>query len=380
MIEKVISFRKFLHQYPDLSGKEINTASLIKDFIQQKNPAQIIEQIGGAGLLAVFEFGEGGATILIRCELDALPIVEKNNFEHRSQNEGVSHKCGHDGHMAIVAGLIFWISDCAFDKGKILLLFQPAEETGKGALMMLNDKKLENIKPDYVFALHNLPGEPMHSVIVKTGYFSASVQSLIVKLKGIQAHASEPENGINPALAIAEIVESFSGLNEHNPQSDDFFMITVIHMLLGEKNYGIAPGEGELHFTLRTWSDQKMREVEQVLKDRVKNISKKYRLSFELEWLEYFPSIYNHPDCVALIKKAASANGLEIKKEVNPLRFGEDFGWFSQKYKSAMFGLGAGLHTPALHHVEYDFPDELLETGMNLFKSIISEIFNSFEE
>ena len=121
MISKeILKLRKELHQNPELSGNEINTAKRIKEFILTHNPTKIIENVGGNGLLAIFEFSKKGPTITIRCELDALPIVESNTFSHKSLIEGVSHKCGHDGHMAIVAGLALWIKNQKFKTGKIV--------------------------------------------------------------------------------------------------------------------------------------------------------------------------------------------------------------------------------------------------------------------
>ena len=138
---------------------------------------------------------------MIRCELDALPIQEANSLPYQSQHPGVSHKCGHDGHMTIVAALAPWLQQQTFAAGSVILLFQTAEETGKGAKSMLDDVKMEGIQPDYVFALHNIPGLPLHEIAVVAGQFSATVQSVAFQLYGQQSHAAEPENGKNPAWA-----------------------------------------------------------------------------------------------------------------------------------------------------------------------------------
>src|SRR5687767_11645364 len=132
MHSAILQLRKYIHQHPELSGFEEQTARQIIEFISTHHPAKIIDSIGGHGFVAIYEFGEG-PVILFRSELDALPIEEANEFEHRSIYKGVSHKCGHDGHMAILSGLIFRIKEMPFKKGKIILLFQPAEENGQGA-------------------------------------------------------------------------------------------------------------------------------------------------------------------------------------------------------------------------------------------------------
>ncbi len=379
MLQKIKQLRKILHCHPELSGNEAQTAQLIKEFIQQHHPStKFIEGIGGHGLAAVYDFGSSptGKTIVIRCELDALPIDEKNAFAHRSIHKGISHKCGHDGHMAIVAGLVFWIKEQTFEAGKIVLLFQPAEETGEGAYKVVNDPKFKNLQADYIFALHNLPGESMHSILTKIDSFSATVQSMTVHLIGKESHASEPENGINPTFAVAEIIQAFAEQNRPEPQNKDFVLLTPIHIHVGEKSYGISPAKGEIHYTLRTWNKQIMKQLEEKLLQIVAEICECHSLQFSFNWFEYFPTTHNNTYCNKIIQKATKVNKLIWKEQEFPLKFGEDFGWFSQEYKAAMFGLGAGLDIPALHHADYDFPDELIETGMKMFQSIITDILS----
>ncbi|MEP2238843.1 MAG: amidohydrolase [Maribacter sp.] len=374
MNKTLLQLRKQLHQNPELSGKEYETAKRIIEFVKDFNPTQIIEAIGGAGVVVVYDFEESGPTVAIRCELDALPIVEENTFVHKSDNYGVSHKCGHDGHMTIVAGLAEWLSMAEFKKGKVVLLFQPAEETGKGAAQVLEDERFLNLHPDYVFALHNLPGEKMNAVIVKSGFFSATVQSFRIQLTGKKSHASEPENGVNPAMAVAELIQEIQSLTNANASSSDFALLTPVHVHLGEKNYGISPDNAELHYTIRTWSGEVMSALESKIKQAVSKVSNTHKLKAEIDWFEFFPASNNNSDCVSLIEKAAHQNNLELVEHPKSLKFGEDFGWFSSKYKSAIFGLGAGEHQPALHHSDYDFPDELIETGLLMFKGLITDI------
>ncbi|WP_405414046.1 amidohydrolase [Maribacter sp. Asnod1-A12] len=374
MNKTLVQLRKQLHQNPELSGKEHNTAKRIIEFVKEYNPTEIISAIGGAGVAVVYEFEENGPIVAIRCELDALPIIEENTFEYKSDNYGVSHKCGHDGHMTIVAGLAEWLSVAEFKKGKVVLLFQPAEETGKGAAKVLEDDRFLNLDPDYVFALHNLPGEKMHSVIVKSGYFTATVQSFSIQLTGKKSHASEPENGVNPAIAVAELVQEIHALADTNVNSENFALLTPICIDLGEKNYGISPENAELHYTIRTWSRAVMTTLEEKIKQLVSTISSKHELKAEMGWFEFFPASDNNTECVTLIRKVANQQHIRLVKHPRSLKFGEDFGWFSSKYKSAIFGIGAGEHQSALHHSDYDFPDELIDTGLLMFKGLISGI------
>ncbi len=206
-LDELVNLRKELHRNPELSGKEKNTSDKINNFIGRFYPDEIITELGGHGLAFIFKGKEKGKTILFRSELDALPISEQNDFEYKSSIENVSHKCGHDGHMTILSGFASLLNDNKPAKGKVVLLFQPAEETGEGAAKVLEDKKFEQIKPDYVFALHNLPGYPAGSVVIKNGTFASASKGMIIKLHGKTSHASEPENGITPTPAVASIIQ-----------------------------------------------------------------------------------------------------------------------------------------------------------------------------
>lgn len=371
---ELLNLRKELHKNPELSSFEFETSNRIRKFVEKHNPSSIIENVGETGLAVIYKYKKKGKSITIRCELDALPIQEDNQFSHQSKTEGVSHKCGHDGHMAIVSGLIFWIKNQSFESGKIILLFQPAEETGKGAYQIIKDKKFKELQTDYYFALHNIPKEPLHSIILIEKGFSAEVQSLIIKVKGKESHAAEPENGINPAVGISDIIRIMSELSVNYPEDENFTVLTPVHINMGQKSYGISPAKGELHYTLRTWSNEKMLILKTQIEAVVKKTCHVHKLEYEVEWLEYFPASNNNITCNNYIEKAAQENKFKIIKRPYPFKFGEDFGWFSKKYKTAMFGLGAGIDTPALHNADYDFPDEIIETGISMFKSIISNI------
>ena len=371
---EIINLRKELHRNPELSSFEYGTAKRIRRFIEKHNPTDILENIGGTGLVAIYKYQKKGKSITIRCELDALPIQEENEFKHQSKKEGISHKCGHDGHMAIVSGLIFWLKNQSFNSGEIILLFQPAEENGKGANRVLKDERFKSLKTDYVFALHNIPKEPLNGIILIDKRFSAEVQSFIVSVKGKKSHASEPENGINPALGLSNIITTLSKLEVVKPEDKNFTLMTPVHINMGQIAYGISPANGELHYTIRTWNRKNMSALRVQINEIIQQVCQIHKLQYEIVWLEYFPAAANDIESNNFIEKAAKENNYKISERPYPFKFGEDFGWFSREYKTAMFGLGAGLDTPALHNAAYDFPDEIIETGIAMFKSIISNI------
>lgn len=368
--EELQSIRKHLHAHPELSGNEFHTAKKIVEFISCYHPTKIIENIGGTGVLVIYDFGNGGKTILFRAELDALPIYEVNKFEHRSTVKNVSHKCGHDGHATILLGLAKRFSEKPFPKGKIILLFQPAEETGAGAEAVLDDPKFKTINPDYVFALHNLPGFPMHQIVVREGSFTAAVKSITIKLFGKTAHAGEPENGINPALAIAALLKNTVALSNNKPELTDFTIVTPINVNMGSVDFGISAGYGEIRLTIRTWTEERLDLLTQKIKDIIYSIAKEYNLKTEIGISHHFAANKNDSEAVNIICQSATENQLSLHHKPTPFKWGEDFGLFTQKFNGAMFGIGAGKTTPALHNPDYDFPDEIISTGVDMMYRI----------
>lgn len=370
---QLINFRKSLHAHPEISGKEFETQNKIICFLEDKTNAEI-NKVANTGVIATFYGTETGSTIMIRGDIDALPIYEINDFEHRSKVNGVSHKCGHDGHTSILLGLAITLSKEPIKKGKVLLLFQPAEEIGMGADAVLNDSVFTQYNIDYTFALHNLPGYPLHEIVIKEDEFTANVKSIIIKLSGKTSHASEPEKGINPSIAIAELLLYANQITLNKPEEKDFFLATPIHINMGDLAYGISAGHGEVHFTIRSWSTQLMQDKSNALVNYINKICKSHQLESEVTWTQVFAANINDSIAVETIRNVAHENNYKITERAYPFKWGEDFGLFTQKMKGAMFGLGAGINLPALHNPDYDFPDEIILTGVKMFHHIIKKL------
>jgi amidohydrolase len=373
IVKKLTKLRKLLHAHPEVSCKEIETQKKIIDFLTKETNAKI-QKIADTGVIATFSAIPIGPTVMIRGDIDALPIIEANNFEHQSTISGVSHKCGHDGHTCILLGLAVLLSTQTITKGKVLLLFQPAEENGMGAKAVLDNPAFKNIAIDYSFALHNLPGYPLHQIVVKENEFTANVKSIIIKLNGKTAHAAEPEKGINPSLAIAKLLQYADQITHNNPATKDFFLTTPVYVHMGELAYGISAGYGEVHFTIRSWSKILMKENSSKLLNYIHQTCKIHQLESEIIWTQEFAATMNHKKAVEKIIDAANHYNYRVSKPTHPFKWGEDFGLFTQQYEGAMFGLGAGLETPALHNADYDFPDKILTTGINMFYQIIKKL------
>lgn len=374
-LDELINFRRYkLHQYPEVSGEERHTAEQIKFFLRKYPPDKLIEKLGGYGIAAIFNGKEKGPAVLLRCELDALPISEINTFDYASHIVGKSHKCGHDGHMTIMLGVAASLHNNPPAKGKVILLFQPAEENGEGARAVLKDEKFAEIKPDFVFALHNLPGYKKNEVVLKRGAFTAAVNSLVVKLTGKTSHAGEPDKGTNPALAIAEMILEVDKLNNLDYESDDFSQITYVHMDMGEKAYGVSAGEGEIGFTFRCWSTERRDEIGEKMADIAKKYADKHKLKVDLKYVESFHANQNADEAIDIIEHVARKNGKSVTYQKMPHRFGEDFGLFTEEFTGALFGIGAGKDTPALHNPDYDFPDDIIPAGIETFIGIVDNL------
>lgn len=369
-LEKV---RKELHKFPEISGKEYETKKRIQTFLEEHTSCELLP-VAKTGLLAIFNGDKEGKTVMLRADIDALPIQEINTFEHASAHEGVSHKCGHDGHSTILLGVAKFLTEKPILTGKVLLLFQPSEENGQGAQTVLQDPFFKDLSIDYVFALHNLPGFTKGEVVIKNGTFTSNVKSVSIQLTGKTVHAAEPEKGYNPANAIAKILYFAQQETKNTPETDNFFLATPIYIAMGEKAYGVSAGYGEVHFTLRSWSTSLMEEKKQKLLQVLTKLEKEEGLQINTAWLEEFYANKNNKEAVEYVKKAAEQLNLSINEINTPFKWGEDFGLLTQQYKGAMFGLGAGKNTPALHNPDYDFPDEITVTGAQLFYNILKEV------
>jgi amidohydrolase len=370
-MNRLIELRHRLHRQPERSGQEKQTAETLVQFLEGCRPERIMTGLGGHGLAAVFAGEQPGPRVLVRCELDALPIPESLDLSYRSEVVGVSHKCGHDGHMAILAGLAERLQARPALRGSTILLFQPSEETGEGAARVLSDRKFQELRPDYVMALHNLPGYELGQVIIKGGAFASASTGLHVHLLGRTAHAAEPEAGNSPALAVAQLIQVFSAMPQYHTSLHEAAKVTVIQARVGEIAYGTSPGEGDVRVTLRAYSTELIDRLTERAKELAGHTAGLFGLKLATETTEIFPATANDPDVIDLCEKAAGEVSLKVHHLEIPFGWSEDFGHFTSQYRGALIGLGAGTDQPPLHHPDYDFPDDLIPLGIELLASAI---------
>lgn len=363
------SVRRSLHQRPEISGEEKHTAARIVQELSQAGADQIWQNLGGYGVAAAFCGENPGPTVLFRCELDALPIAEKTNLAYTSEIEGKGHLCGHDGHMCMVLGVALGLAQRP-THGRVILLFQPAEETGFGAKAVIDDIRWPEIRPDYAFAFHNVPGRPLGEIGLHTGPATCASRGMQIIFHGKSSHAAAPEDGVSPAAEMASLMLKIPMLGAGTIADADFSLSTLTHVRLGEPTFGVAPGAGELRVTLRSKTNDRMHDMMAKIQAMLDEIMPP--LEVEVFWHDVFPAATNSVEATNIARNAADIRKLNTHEMQHPMKWSEDFGHLGLDGANAtMLFLGSGIHQPQLHNPDYDFPDELLPVGTELLLEIV---------
>nr|WP_174826690.1 amidohydrolase [Ruegeria arenilitoris] len=363
--------RHELHQYPEISGQEEQTAARIADELRARGADQVLTGIGGHGVAGVFDSEQAGPTVAVRCELDGLPIQEISDADYASRVPGKGHLCGHDGHMMMVLGVAEQLAQSRLKAGRVVLIFQPAEENGQGAIAFRADPKFVEIAPDYVFSLHNLPGLAQGDVLLCEGPANCASRGMKIVLTGKTSHAAAPQDGVSPAAALASLMPQLAGLGRGGSLDVDFALTTVTHANLGEPTFGIAPGRAELWVTLRTVANARMQALMNEAEALVAQVASDQGLGYEISYEDVFEACVNAPEAVDILSQSCTETGVTCELTPSPQKFSEDFGQFGKSAKSAMFWLGSGMDHPQLHNPDYDFPDALIPIGTGIFTAAI---------
>lgn len=373
-VAQLRAWRHRLHQYPEISGEEEQTAREVVSFLAATGADATVERLGGHGVALCYDGAEPGPTVLLRCELDALAIQEISDAAHRSRIDGKAHMCGHDGHMAIMAAVARVLGRRRPSRGRAVLLFQPAEETAHGAEAVLADPKFAAISPDYSFAIHNMPGLPLAHVAVAAGQITCASMGLLIELTGRTAHASMPETGVSPAMAVARIIPALKRLEAGAAIGPGFRRIAVTSVQMGKPVFGITPGAAELRMTLRTPESEAIAGLAAEVLDMAGAIAAGEGLTLGHSTHNFFRACVNDPEAAALFETVAAEMGLSRVGGYVPIRGAEDFGLFGSCSKSAMLFIGAGMDRPMVHNPDYDFPDELISVGARLFLGVLDRL------
>ena len=387
IVQNIISLRHMLHQHPELSMQEVQTKGILMEFLREHTSFELVDR--GSWFYAVkraernpAETGSAAQAqaeraltektqaerIAFRADMDALPMEETIALPYASLNPGVSHKCGHDGHMAALCGLAMELDRRSLSK-TVYLIFQPGEEIGAGALSCKDLLQEEGISEIYAF--HNLSGYSEGTVLYHPETTQPASEGLILRLTGQTSHAAEPEKGNNPAQTIAAIIldaEAWTGR-----EREHLLLCTVTGVRVGEGDFGISPGDGELRMTLRSDAEPKMKELEQQIVEFAAKRAAKSGLQMEFEIRDYFPETGNHAACLEKVRRAASLAGVPFMKMDSLWRPSEDFGYYLKERPGALFYVGNGTDHPAVHTDAYDFNDRILEPAVDMFLQIAME-------
>ena len=360
------ALRRDLHGLAELSGEERATAARLHEELAA---TELHQKLGGYGLAACLSGKEPGPTVLLRADMDALPIDEGASLPYASRTRGTAHKCGHDGHMTLLVGVFRRFLTDPPARGRLVALFQPAEETGTGARAVIEDTAFQVIQPDIALAVHNLPGFPLGDVVVKADTFACASRGLAARFTGATSHAAEPERGRSPALAVAQVIQAWSAARQVYTSLHASVQATVVHASVGTQAFGTSPGEGAVMATLRAPTDKAMSDLGARLEQVARGIAHAHELEVSFEEHEPFPATCNDPEVIAVVERTAHALGFSTTKPTHPFAWSEDFGHFGRVAQAALVGLGAGNEHPALHNPSYDFPDDLIPIGVKLLES-----------
>ena len=365
-LQKAIELRHTLHMCPELSMCETETKRTLIEFLRENTELEIIDK--GRWFYAIYKAGDDCRNIAFRADMDAIPVEEASDFvAYASKNPGVSHKCGHDGHCASVAAFALELNERRDLNKNIFLLFQHAEETGQGAEECLSFIKENSIEEIYAF--HNLPGLDFNVIACPDGAAQCASTGMIIRFLGKKSHASYPEQGINPAYAIAEIINALPSLADQRLYHG-LVLVTIVQINVGERAFGVSAGEGELLLTVRGENESELNDLIQKIKDSAYQKASAYTLQCEIEFYDKFPETRNHHSAMLKVKAAAKTLGLKFEILKEKWRSSEDFGYFTEEIPGAMFYIGDGTDYPSLHTSEFNFPDELIETASDMFYNI----------
>jgi amidohydrolase len=386
--DSILRVRRHLHQHPELSFNEYNTSAFIQN---QLSLAKIPFTTGHVktGIIALIE-GKNPEKkiILLRADMDALPIEEKNNASYKSQNPGIMHACGHDVHSACVLGAAFILNDLKNEwEGTVKIMFQPGEELlPGGASLMIKEGVLENPKVDKAIALHVFPSMAVGKVGFKSGMYMASTDELYITVNGKAGHAAMPSEYVNPLIIAAEILltiekEFAQSVTLNDTNSNSIPTVVAFGRIEGLGATNVIPEKVELRGTCRTMDEHWRAKIHNRLNEIVNSISSKYNLPSVLRVEKGYPFLVNDADLTHnCIIAAQDYLGNENVEDL-PLRMtAEDFAFISQKVPSCFFRLGTGNLqngiTSGVHTPTFDIDEAALEIGMGILASLaVNELY-----
>ena len=370
--EKMLSWRHHLHTIPELAFELHDTAAYIAKELRAMG-LEVTEGVGGTGVVATLKTGDGSKSVGLRADMDAIPIHEQNSLPYRSLNDNAMHACGHDGHMAMLLGAAKILSESRDFNGTVRFIFQPDEENGHGAQAMLDDGLLERFPIDEIYGLHNMPFVKEGKIAMKPGGIMASEDNFTITVRGVGGHAAQPHRVKDALVIAAEIILTIQTIVSRSidPSCSSVISLTEIS---SDGAHNVIPGTVTIKGDTRSLDSVSQKTVETRMREICDGICRLNGAECDFEFTYEFIPTVNDPVCVGFASEAAAKVVGQDNVDTNvtaPLT-SEDFGRFLKVVPGCFVFLGSGKgdNDPSLHNAEYDFNDDILETGAQFFAQL----------
>jgi amidohydrolase len=370
----MIRLRRDFHRHPELAFKEKWTANTIANYLLDLG-LKVQTGVAKTGVVGLLEGKNPGKTVLLRADMDALPLHEDNDVPYRSQNDKIMHACGHDGHMAI---LLIVAKILAYHRGEltgqIKFVFQPGEEGFAGARLMIEQGVLQNPTVDTAFGLHLNTGIPVGSLALRACNMMACMDSFTITIRGKGGHAASPEGGVDAMLMSAQLISALQSLisKEVSPSTPLVLHVGTIH---GGSAFNIIAERVELKGTVRTHDNELRNSMPERINRVAKGVTEALRGSHELDYQFGYPPVVNDSAMVELVKHVGiQVVGAEQVLEISPVMMSDDMGFFLEEVPGCYFFVGAGNAEKGFnqphHNPRFDFDEEALVVGARVMSRI----------
>ena len=369
--EEMAGWRQHLHAHPELGFECHETAGFVVARLREFGITQIETGIAQSGVVAVIEGQGDGPTIGLRADMDALPIVEATGLPYASENAGKMHACGHDGHTTMLLGAAKYLAETRNFKGRVALVFQPAEEGPGGARVMMEEGILERYGIDQVFALHTLPGSDAGTFLTRPGPIMAAADTFHIDITGRGGHAAQPQDTLDPVMAAAGITMAIQSIVSRNLSNTDELVISITQIHAGTVD-NVIPETAYLNGTIRTFDKAVQQRALRRLQEVVDGQAAAYGVSAKLRIDLGYPPTINDPQATEFaVKTAQDVVGDAAVDTGFPKDMGaEDFSYLLEARPGSYLFLGQG-EAAGLHHPEFNFNDDVAPVGASFFARLV---------
>lgn len=374
--EEMTEWRRDFHMHPELAYQEVRTSGKVAELLESWG-IEVTKGLGKTGVVGVIKGSGDGPSIGLRADMDALPIDEMNDTPWKSQNAGVMHACGHDGHTTMLLGAAKYLAETRNFNGTVNLIFQPAEEGYAGAKAMMDDGLFEKFPCDQVYGLHNWPQMPAGSIAAVPGPIMAAADKFDITVRGKGAHGAMPQNGVDPIVIGSQIVTALQSLvsRSKDPIQTAVISITMFH---SGAAFNVIPEEALLSGTVRTFNPEVQHMIEAGMKRIAESIASGMGGSADVDFRRGYPATVNHDAQTQLA--ADVARGIvgpeNVRDDVDPTMGGEDFAFMLNEKPGCYLwlGQGGGSSSENVHHPQYDFNDSVLPIGASVLARLVEEL------